>query len=190
VYLTFDDGPDPDYTPRLLDVLREHRARATFFVVGQKCAKHPEILQRIVAEGHSIGNHTFSHVDAKSVARRDYLREIIRTEELLQQTVGKRSRLFRPPYGRLTLGTLLSLMFWRRTIALWNVDVRDHERSTLEIQRWLAQNTLRDGDIVLMHDVRPQAAEIVPAIIRDANAHGLSCHGLEIDTSRRGLVQP
>jgi peptidoglycan/xylan/chitin deacetylase (PgdA/CDA1 family) len=178
LYLTFDDGPDPTYSPRILDILREHRALATFFVLGQNCAKHPELVRRIAEEGHEVGNHSFSHVDARLVSRREYLRDFQQADEIIERTVGKAIPLFRPPYGRLTFGSCCSLLLRKRMITLWNVDVKDYCTDESAAQQWLEQNPMQDGDIVLLHDVHPHAAAILPRIIQEAAARGLACRSL------------
>ena len=95
VYLTFDDGPIPEVTPRVLDILRKYHVKATFFMVADNVRKHPEVYRQVVAEGHSVGNHTFHHVKGMRLSTAAYLREVDKAAALLGNT-----RLFRPPYGR------------------------------------------------------------------------------------------
>lgn len=98
IALTFDDGPDPVYTPRILDILAEKGVKATFFVVGSAAAQHSTLLQRFYAEGHDIGNHTFTHVNSAEVSREQLRLEINATQRLIEATIGARTRLYRPPY--------------------------------------------------------------------------------------------
>jgi peptidoglycan/xylan/chitin deacetylase (PgdA/CDA1 family) len=165
VYLTFDDGPHPEYTPRLLDVLATSDAKATFFVVGQQCEKYPEIVRRIVGEGHQIGNHTFFHRLPREVSATDLLDEVERTRGVIRQIVGSDCRLFRPPYGALTLSKMKALWRCEQTIALWSVDPRDYKCSSLEVLRWLRDYPAEGGDVVLLHDVHATAAEAMPTIV-------------------------
>jgi peptidoglycan/xylan/chitin deacetylase (PgdA/CDA1 family) len=97
--LTFDDGPNPAWTPRLLDVLAEHNMRATFFMVGKFAKAERELARRVVAAGHLIGNHTWSHPDLSRAREADVLDELTRTNDLLAQVTGKAIRYFRPPFG-------------------------------------------------------------------------------------------
>src|SRR5215207_2203652 len=99
IVLTFDDGPDPEWTPQILDLLRRHQVPATFFVTGVSAASHPWLLRRVAAEGHEVGNHTTTHADigAASAARADW--EIRQTQLVLAGAIGRQSALFRPPYS-------------------------------------------------------------------------------------------
>ena len=97
--LTFDDGPDQISTPKLLDLLSRERVSATFFVTGQQAAKNPELMRRIVSEGHALGNHTFSHPDLTTASAQDHRRELITTDRIIRATTNTYTRMFRPPYG-------------------------------------------------------------------------------------------
>ncbi|MBD9235884.1 MAG: polysaccharide deacetylase family protein, partial [Alistipes onderdonkii] len=100
VALTFDDGPDPEQTPRVLDTLREHGVRATFFLIGSKAELHPEIVRRMAAEGHAIGIHTWSHSPGFPMRRSGAMAaDILRCRESLREITGVETDLFRPPYG-------------------------------------------------------------------------------------------
>ncbi len=97
--LTFDDGPDPAWTPQVLDVLARNHIQATFFLIGSNVAKWPELAQRIVREGHVVGNHTFTHPDISKQSEFDLGNELVIADRVLRATTGKATRLFRPPYG-------------------------------------------------------------------------------------------
>jgi len=165
VALTFDDGPHPEHTPRLLDLLGTAGIRATFFVLGQEARRYPRLVARIVSEGHMIGNHTFSHVSSRRIPLETFLDEVRRTRTLVEDITGEPCRLFRPPRGELTPRALWAL--WRewQTVVLWNVDPRDCAmRSPEEASRWGERYRSKPGDIVLMHDDVPMGAAIVAAI--------------------------
>src|SRR6267378_6489119 len=102
IALTFDDGPNEQLTPRLLDLLAQHHIHATFFVIGENAAQYPEILQRAVREGHEIGNHTWSHPNLAKMSEENVRNQIDRTEETITNAIRSRPTLFRPPYGSLT----------------------------------------------------------------------------------------
>jgi peptidoglycan/xylan/chitin deacetylase (PgdA/CDA1 family) len=179
IYLTFDDGPHPEYTPRLLDLLRDQGAEATFFVVGRECERHPKILQRIVGEGHAIGNHTQTHLDARVASRSDYQRDVRQGVETIRTISGTSPALFRPPYGRLSIASMVSLARERQTIVLWNVDVRDYAaRDAEEVRSRFAENSLTSGDVVLMHDTFPYALSVLPELMQKASLAGLSFRSL------------
>jgi peptidoglycan/xylan/chitin deacetylase (PgdA/CDA1 family) len=133
VALTFDDGPDPDLTPGLLDVLARHDVRATFLVVGERAAQHPDLLRRIRAGGHEVGNHTWSHHSLAELSVEGVRREIGRTAELL----GAEARWFRPPRGVLTGAAAQVAAEHGYDILMWSSG---------------AQRPLAAGAIACMHD--------------------------------------
>src|SRR5262245_38613659 len=103
VALTFDDGPHPEYTPRILEVLKQFQAKATFFVIGQNARRYPDLIQRMVAEGHSLGCHTDTHVDLSRIGLRRSWDECRQSQRSLEQISGQRIRLIRPPWGRIRI---------------------------------------------------------------------------------------
>ena len=160
--LTFDDGPHPEHTPRLLDELRRWDLTATFFVIGREAERYPELVARIVEEGHTLGNHTYSHGAPQSTSAGQFLEEIERTRELLRVWVEEPCRWVRPPLGELTWQKLQGLWQTGQTVVLWNVDPRDYRMpSMVDARDWADSYRPRHGDIVLLHDNRPAAAEIV-----------------------------
>jgi peptidoglycan-N-acetylglucosamine deacetylase len=172
IYLTFDDGPHPEYTPRVLDVLAEHRAQATFFVVGQQCERYPELVRRISAEGHAIGNHTYSHLSARDVSTSSYMNEVVRTNQIIQSLVGKRCLLFRPPHGSLGAWTLVRLWRAKQTIVLWSVDPKDYCSDESQIRAWFAAHSVSPGAIVLLHDNQPHTPAVVEGLLNACRQRG------------------
>jgi teichuronic acid biosynthesis glycosyltransferase TuaC len=174
VCLTFDDGPDPLFTPALLDVLRDCGVRATFFVIGEKVERHPEIVRRIVAEGHRVGNHSFHHKDPASTSARDLIDEVHQTEELIARFQRSDVALFRPPHGRLTASKLWRLWMARQSVVLWNVDPKDYLcHNPSQVLDWFSNRPLERGDVVLFHDRVPHAIAVLPSLIEEARARGL-----------------
>jgi peptidoglycan/xylan/chitin deacetylase (PgdA/CDA1 family) len=174
VCLTFDDGPHPEYTPALLDVLWSYRVAATFFVVGQQAEKHPDLVGRMAAEGHVIANHSHTHARPEGTTACQLLQEVQATEEVLARVLGLRPRLVRPPYGRATPAKLWKLWRTGHAVVLWNVDPRDFAcGSSADLRAWFDQHPLRGGDLVLLHDVCPHAADALPGIIEQARRSGL-----------------
>lgn len=174
VCLTFDDGPHAKHTPRLLDVLREHGVPATFFLVGEQAAAHPHLVRRIAADGHTIGNHTYTHRPAEQVSARQFGAEAQRTHRLLHELSGSGPRLLRPPYGKLTLGKLSRCWLSGHTVVLWDNDPKDFSSvSAQPIRDWFSRHPLEGGQIVLMHDCCSYLVEVLPELIADARARGL-----------------
>lgn len=146
LYLTFDDGPIPEVTPWVLDTLRRYHARATFFCVGDNVQKHPEIFQRLLEDGHSVGNHTFHHLNGWQTEHVTYLHNVRRCARLVK------SRLFRPPYGRLMPRQREFLQRHYR-IVMWDVLSGDYDINISPEQclRNVTDNA-QPGSIILMHD--------------------------------------
>jgi peptidoglycan-N-acetylglucosamine deacetylase len=179
LFLTFDDGPHPEHTPAVLDELARARASATFFVIGERAAKHPDIVRRITDEGHTLGHHSYFHTEPAETSAATLIREVKRTSVLLTETTGHIPRFFRPPYGKLTARKLLGLWRAGQTVVLWNADPKDYAApSGREVTMWFEQHPPCGGDIVLMHDSHPQAAQALPDILRAASARGLSARAL------------
>lgn len=152
VALTFDDAPDPRFTPAILDVLAQYEVCATFFVVGDRAAKHPELVARIMREGHIIGNHSFNHSVFSTLSMYQFEQQIWRTDGIIQKIVGVSPTLIRPPYGEL----LFKQVSWGKengfTIVNWDVDSEDWKKNPSSA-RVLAniKRTLQPGSIVLQH---------------------------------------
>ena len=147
--LTFDDGPHPRFTPMLLDLLAQYEAKATFFMVGEKAATHQDIVQQVLAQGHTIGNHSWSHPSFLEISRQERWAEVRRCEQAL---VLNGFRLFRPPYGHQNFSSRMSLFFLGYQVIGWNVAVQDWLAQTpREMADKLIQQ-IRPGSIVLLHD--------------------------------------
>jgi peptidoglycan/xylan/chitin deacetylase (PgdA/CDA1 family) len=154
--LTFDDGPDPVWTPRLLEVLEAYRARATFFMLGARAARHPAVVRRLARAGHAIGNHSWDHSAFPLLSARRR-REQIRA---CQRALGSHGcRLFRPPHGAQTFASRLDALWLGYDVVTWNLSALDWlGRSGGEIADRLLEG-LRPGSIVLLHDGLADAEE-------------------------------
>jgi peptidoglycan/xylan/chitin deacetylase (PgdA/CDA1 family) len=148
VYLTFDDGPTEGVTPWVLDTLRDYNAKATFFCLGKKVEMHPDIFQRIIDEGHSVGNHSYSHLKGWETPTGQYVQDVDLANDLLNTT------LFRPPYGRIKKNQSRRLRK-RYQIVMWNVLSMDYSRwVTPKRCASIVLNNLRPGAIIVFHDSR------------------------------------
>ena len=132
VYLTFDDGPSPEYTNRLLDLLKIYNQKATFFIVGKRAVKYPEIIQRIVDEGHELGNHSYNHFWSNELTYEEQEVEIDKTQEVLIEIVGEKHapKFFRAPYGRMTGNIKLLLYRKKMSWANWSYTSDDWDSKT------------------------------------------------------------
>ena len=126
IALTFDDGPDEDFSPQILDILNKYNAKATFFVVGEKVGWHPEIVKRAYSEGHEIGNHTFTHINVEKNSENIILKEIEKTQQAIKDVIGIEPVLFRPPYRAISKDMCEIVKNENMNIVLWSyVDARD-----------------------------------------------------------------
>jgi peptidoglycan/xylan/chitin deacetylase (PgdA/CDA1 family) len=174
-YLSFDDGPNPDYTARVLDLLARHGARASFFLVGQNVERHPELVARMVAEGHRIGNHSYSHSVFSGISHAEQVREIERTDKLLAAFDGLPRHPFRPPRGVFSLALLLRLASAGRRLTYWSYDSLDYRKQPAnELVDALRARSPRPGDIVLMHDDNERAPRILETLLPEWRAGGFS----------------
>lgn len=146
VYLTFDDGPIPEATPFVLDVLREHNIKATFFMVGDNVRKHPLIYERVKAEGHQIGNHTFNHISGFKHSIKTYSDNAEKANTYLH------SHLFRPPHGWMRL-TQYARLRKKYRIVMWDLVTRDYSKwMTAEDVLNNVKRYTRNGSIITFHD--------------------------------------
>jgi peptidoglycan/xylan/chitin deacetylase (PgdA/CDA1 family) len=165
IYLTFDDGPTPEITDFVLECLSEYKAKATFFCIGKNVEENPSIIQRILAGGHSIGNHTMNHSNAWKMDYTAYQADVIKCQEVFNELQIK-SIGFRPPYGRITRKMYREMDH----VILWSVLTGDYNASlssTKIIESVLP--LLKPGAIVVMHDsvkAFPRLQAILPAILR------------------------
>lgn len=164
VYLTYDDGPDPRLTPHLLDALAVYGMRATFFVVGRQIAGSGHLLNRMVNEGHMIGNHSWSHVNMQNLSLDQILTEIDHANDAIASHVGFTPPIFRPPYGALPPGASKAITQARgMSTVLWTLDTNDwRDPGADEVARRVVTMT-RPGSVVLMHDVHAGTVAAAPA---------------------------
>jgi peptidoglycan-N-acetylglucosamine deacetylase len=176
IALTFDDGPDPTTTPAVLDVLRSYNIKATFFVVGARAEQNPELIKRIVSEGHTLGNHTYYHRDMTRLTPGLMLQELQDTQAVIDQALGSNFQvtLFRPPCAAPYNTETDQLPRFQRFMeeqkmypVMWNVDSRDWAlpgQPDLIVDN-VAQSTPEDGGVILLHDTQPQTVEALPKIL-------------------------
>ncbi|WP_071188747.1 polysaccharide deacetylase family protein [Trichormus sp. NMC-1] len=175
IALTIDDGPWPKTTVEMLDILKQNDVKATFFWVGSSLKNHPEIAKRVVAEGHAIGNHTWNHL-YKRMDAATAKNEIEKTNELIYQTTGVKTSIFRPPGGYLNNGLAAYAKSQKNSVVMWSVTSADTDpRAKYQV---FVKNVLRDakpGAIVLMHDGggnRERTVKALPEIITGLKQKG------------------
>jgi peptidoglycan-N-acetylglucosamine deacetylase len=183
VALTFDDGPDPELTPRILDVLRAMEVPATFFLLGTRVAEHGALVERIVREGHAVGSHSWSHPHPQRTGAWRLLADYRRGRRVLERAVGERVRLFRPPHGYVdwrvaAVMRVLGLDPWH-----WTVDPKDWRADASVEELVAAVDEVAAGDVILMHDgpsprgggsARTATAEALGEVVARVRSRGLS----------------
>lgn len=150
VALTFDDGPHPSKTEKILDLLEKYDVRATFFVVGENAAALPDLVLREAADGHEIGNHTYHHAKLSTCA--EIADEIGKTSDIIEKITGSRPKLLRPPEGVYCESTIDLARLCGCDIVLWNVDTRDWAKESTESIVNNIKSNVRSGSIILFHD--------------------------------------
>ncbi|MCP9966241.1 MULTISPECIES: polysaccharide deacetylase family protein [Actinomadura] len=171
VALTFDDGP-AESTGELLDILAARHVRATFFLIGENVAEHPELVRREAAEGHELADHSYTHADLGHASRKEILSELNRTQDAIRRASGVTPVLLRPPYGS-TSGRLKKIT---RSLGLaqvmWTVDPLDWERRDTGYVEKRVLKEVKPGSIVLLHDIHPTTVKAVPRIVDELAARG------------------
>ncbi|MDY5973334.1 polysaccharide deacetylase family protein [Streptococcus hyovaginalis] len=169
VALTFDDGPSPVTTPKVLDILAKYHAKATFFSIGSKVEDQAQLVKRMVADGHEIGNHTWSHPNLTHLSEAAVRQELTLTNEAIKKVTGSLPHLMRPPFGS-TNATVKAVS--EMTEVLWTVDTLDWQSrsSTAILDHVKAQ--LKPGGIILMHDIHQSSVDALPAVLDYLQSQG------------------
>jgi peptidoglycan/xylan/chitin deacetylase (PgdA/CDA1 family) len=176
IALTFDDGPNPTYTPQVLSILHQYSVNATFFVIGEQVQAYPNLVQQEHAAGHIVGNHSWNHPYLTTLAADDIHTQLSNTSNAIEQATGVRPSFFRPPYGAYNYQVLLQASNLGLQPILWSVDPQDWNgppSSNTIVQRVLAE--ARNGSIILMHDGggnRSQTVAALPTIITQLRSRG------------------
>lgn len=182
LYLTFDDGPHAEHTAPLLDLLASHAAKASFFLVGRQIEANPELARRIAREGHTLGNHSFSHPHFDKLSLSAQLDEVDRTEALLSGIDGQKRHSFRPPRGVMPPRMLANFFWRRRRTTYWSYDSLDYtRRPAAELIEIMRRYPVLPGDILLMHDDCTLSLELLTLLIPEWKAQGFTLEALPVE---------
>ncbi|ALS36648.1 peptidoglycan/xylan/chitin deacetylase (PgdA/CDA1 family) [Enterococcus rotai] len=162
ISLTFDDGPNPETTPRLLDILKEKGVKATFFMLGQNVVKHEALVKRVAEEGHEVASHSYSHPQLTSVDAQRVKDEVQKTDKAIYHAIGKLPTDFRPPYGAVNKEVAKII---GKPIIQWSVDSQDWQSHNAQAIIKRIDETAYNDTIVLMHDIHPETVDAVAAVI-------------------------
>src|SRR5690625_4538837 len=172
IAFTFDDGPHPEVTPDVLNVLKDFNAKATFFMIGHEINKYPEIVRQVAEEGHELANHSHNHPNLTEMSPQAIQEQIIGPKEMISQITGIEPTLFRPPYGAVDEKVMSVIGNLGNSAILWSVDSRDWEVKHVNT---IYQNVMRDakgGSIVLMHDLYPTTTETLKRLLTSLSDQG------------------
>lgn len=170
VALTFDDGPGR-YTEQLLNILAAEKVPATFYLLGSNVKSYPQVLNRMVAEGHQLGNHTTSHPSLTALSRAQITQEIDGAAKAIHEVSGVEPTTIRPPYGAHNAAVDSVL---KTPIILWDVDTLDWQHRNADKTVSIAMQQARDGSIILMHDIHESSVKAVPELIKQLKAKGFT----------------
>lgn len=174
ISITFDDGPNPHFTPKILSLLKKHGAKATFFLIGQNAEKYPQLVRQIIEEGHSIGNHSYSHSKNFGFFSNEKVEtELIRTNSILKEITGRDIKLFRPPFGVTNPNIKKALRKTKHQSIGWSK--RSLDTTSLSEDKILGKITanLKDGDIILLHDSHAKTLVVLEQLLLFLRSHQL-----------------
>jgi peptidoglycan-N-acetylglucosamine deacetylase len=172
--LTFDDGPHPRSTPELLKILEEEKVPATFFVIGKMAEKHPELVKAIAKGGHTVANHSFSHVTLTKFPRDDIRTEYRANNDLVEKIIGKKMEFCRPPGGDYDADVIRAAEDEGLTTVLWTDDPGDFANPGDQVVLERTLKRLSNGGILLMHDGSPNTIDVIKVIINEARRRGFT----------------
>jgi peptidoglycan/xylan/chitin deacetylase (PgdA/CDA1 family) len=180
IALSFDDGPNREYTPQVLSILAQHNAPATFFVIGKNIQGNESILKQIDADGHSIGNHTYTHaffIDFKNL--QGFIDELNQTAEIVFKTIGKHIKLFRPPYGVTTPNLAKASNLLNYSIIGWNIRSFDATADSAQTITRRVQRQIKPGAIILLHDASNKTIQVLIQTLNFAKENGYKIVSIE-----------
>ncbi|PIC87357.1 1,4-beta-xylanase [Sporosarcina sp. P20a] len=169
IALTFDDGPDPNYTVRILETLEKYNAKATFFMLGNRVHSYPSIAKKVAEAGHEIGNHSWNHPSLTGVTDVALQSEVKGTSDIIEAITGQPATVFRPPYGAVDDRVREST---KLPVVLWNVDTLDWEHHDPELLLEHVMEATRAGSIILMHDIHKSTADGLDAVLENLQSQG------------------
>lgn len=186
LYLTFDDGPIPQVTPWVLDELKRFGAKATFFCIGKNIKKNPDIFQRIITEGHSIGNHTYNHLNGWKSTSSSYYKNVMKAQQEIKKNssekLGAKNGFFRPPYGRVKSSQARILKKNGFRVVMWDILSMDFDKKISPQKCFLnVTRNARPGSIIVFHDsikAKKNMMATLPAVLEHFSKLGYTFKGL------------
>lgn len=172
IAITYDDGPHPQNTLKILDILNKYNAKATFFMLGENVERNKWIPKKVVEQGSQIGTHSWNHPNLNKLSENDILFQISNSSKLIEEASGKEVKVFRPPYGNANQMVRNIARKENKAIILWNIDTEDWKsKDSKKVAEHVLDN-VKEGDIVLMHDIYPSTVEASEEIVRELTNRG------------------
>ncbi|HLR69908.1 MAG TPA: polysaccharide deacetylase family protein [Pseudogracilibacillus sp.] len=172
VALTFDDGPDDEVTPKILETLDSYNIPGTFFMLARSVEKHPELAKEVAKQGHEIANHTETHINLNTVKRSRIDQEIVQSKKIIEKTTGVSPTLFRPPYGEYNNTVLELANKSQQKIIMWSVDTLDWQHKNKKKTIDIVMRDTKPQSIILMHDIHKTTADALPDLIEKLQKEG------------------
>jgi peptidoglycan/xylan/chitin deacetylase (PgdA/CDA1 family) len=184
IAVTYDDGPSI-YTPEILDVLKENNSVASFFVLGQSVYNNGDILNRMIVEGNQIGNHTYNHKNITTISDEELYKQVQGTDDLIYMTTGYTPTVMRPPYGSTNVETNKKIT---KPLIHWSIDTKDWENKNVEMIKNSILENVKDGDIILMHDIYDSTVEASKVVIPELVNRGYQLVTIDELVEFRGIM--
>lgn len=174
IYITFDDGPHPENTPLIIDILEKHHTKVTFFMTGIEMEKYPKIVDEVIKAGHQIGYHSYNHTSLKTLTLKLLVHDLKKGQEIAARH-GFLMSLYRPPFGDLTIFSFFYLIFSGWKIIMWSKDSRDSYDSPELIKHTVSAKTIKGGEILLFHDDYKKTVNILNDILIGYQKKNIKC---------------
>jgi len=174
IYITFDDGPHPKNTPKILDVLDLYNIKATFFMLGHEMENHPEVVRDVISRGHTLGYHSYDHLSMKEISVGAIFSDL-NYAKILSKSFDYNIKIYRPPYGDLSITGIIWVILNSWKIIMWSKDSRDSFDSKDEIVANVSTDKLCSGEILLFHDDYKNTAEVLKDILKSYSKEKINC---------------
>ena len=165
IAITFDDGPSPGVTEKVLQALSQNRAKATFFMIGNRIKESPNLAREVQSQGHEIANHSYTHPFLSRLSTETVKQELEKTQNIIEETMNVKAHWFRPPYGAFKVSQAPIATALKLNIVIWSVDPQDWARPGINVIHRRIINQTSGGDIILCHDLHRQTGEAAPYVI-------------------------
>jgi peptidoglycan-N-acetylglucosamine deacetylase len=174
IYITFDDGPHPENTPEILKILSNFNVKATFFMTGEEMEKYSKLVSEVINQGHAIGYHSYRHKSMKEQSSAEFIDDLKKSDEICS-TFSYKTRLYRPPYGDLSLFGFFWLIIHGWKIIMWSKDSRDSFDTLEQVKANVSPTNLECGEVLLFHDDYQLTVKLLPFILNEYKNAKLCC---------------